>query len=128
MKRTLTRFFSAYLIVAMAFLGMTQSVQAAMIGSEQAMVSSATAERERVLSFLERSDVAAKLETFGIMAQDARVRVAAMSDNEVAGLAKNIDEAPAGGIIGAILLILLVLLVTDILGFTKIFPFTRTAK
>jgi len=128
MKQTMSRFLSVYLIVAMAFLGLTQSVQAAMIGSEQAMASSGTAERQRVLSFFERTDVVAKLENFGIAAQDARVRVAAMNDDEVAALAKNIDQAPAGGILDVLLVVFLVLLFTDIMGFTKVFPFTRSAK
>jgi hypothetical protein len=39
------------------------------------------------------------------------------------------DKAPAGGgIIGAIVLVFLVLLLTDILGFTKVFPFTRSVR
>ena len=44
-------------------------------------------------------------------------------------MADQIENAPAGsGIIGAIVLIFLVLLVTDILGFTKVFPFTRSVR
>ena len=43
-------------------------------------------------------------------------------------LADQIDSAPAGGIIGAILLVFFVLLVTDILGLTKVFPFTRSVR
>ena len=38
------------------------------------------------------------------------------------------DKAPAGGIIGVILFVFFVLLVTDILGFTKVFPFTRSIR
>jgi len=43
-------------------------------------------------------------------------------------MASQIENAPAGGIIGAIVLVFLVLLLTDILGFTKIFPFTRSIR
>jgi hypothetical protein len=37
---------------------------------------------------------------------------------------------PAGGVdlLGAVLIVFLVLLLTDILGYTKVFPFTRPAK
>ena len=45
-----------------------------------------------------------------------------------ARLAGQIDQAPAGGIIGVILFVFFVLLVTDILGFTKVFPFTRSIR
>ena len=47
----------------------------------------------------------------------------------LAQLAGRIDTLPAGGeILGAIVLIFLVLLLTDILGFTKVFPFTKPIK
>lgn len=121
------RLLSAYLIAAIGFLGMTQSVQAAMIGSEQALVAS-TADRERVLHFLDRGDVVTKLESMGVSAADARARVATMSDSEAAFVASNIEAAPAGGIIEVILFVFLVLLLTDILGFTKVFPFTRPIR
>ena len=39
------------------------------------------------------------------------------------------DQLPAGaGVIGILFAVFIVLLVTDILGFTKIFPFTRPIK
>ena len=39
------------------------------------------------------------------------------------------DELPAGGdLLGAAVLIFLVLLFTDIMGYTKVFPFTRSAR
>jgi len=57
------------------------------------------------------------------------MRVAAMTDEEAAQLAAQLDSLPAGGsIVGAIVLVFLVLLITDILGFTKIFPFTRSVR
>jgi hypothetical protein len=52
------------------------------------------------------------------------------TDAEAAQLVSNIDELPAGGIgiVGAIVLVFLVLLVTDILGYTKVFPFTKPIR
>jgi hypothetical protein len=62
-----------------------------------------------------------------------KARVAALSDEEVAQLAAKIDSLPVGAdagasIIGALVLIFIVLLITDILGVTKVFPFTRPIK
>jgi hypothetical protein len=61
-----------------------------------------------------------------------KARVAALTDDEVAQLAAKIDSLPAGadggGLIGALVLIFIVLLITDILGLTKIFPFTRPIR
>jgi hypothetical protein len=65
--------------------------------------------------------------------QDVKARVAALSDAEVTSLAGKIDSMPAGGdALGAVLwlalVIFLVLLITDILGLTKVFPFTRPVR
>lgn len=128
MKKLLTRLLSTYLIAATAFLGMAQSAQAAMITSEQLVVQSTAAERAKVSAFLERAEVVSKLEQYGVSAADAKARVAALSDEEALTLSQKIDQAPAGGIIELIVFVFLVLLITDILGFTKIFPFTRSVR
>ena len=54
--------------------------------------------------------------------------MAALTDAETATLAGQIENLPAGGdsIVGALVFIFLVLLVTDILGLTKVYPFTRS--
>ena len=87
-------------------------------------------ERERIVTLFERADVQAQLQAYGVSPGEVKARVAALTDEEAAQLAAQIDELPAGGvsILGAILLVFLVLLVTDILGYTKIFPFTKPMK
>ena len=132
MKKMLARWLSAYLIAATAFLGMAQSAQATMITSEQALAQTTGTgtERAKVAAFLERADVVTKLEQFGVSPADAKARVAAMTDEEALALAEKIDQAPAGAsdIIGVLVFIFIVLLITDILGFTKVFPFTRSVR
>ncbi len=90
----------------------------------------AAADRDRIAAVLEREEVRAQLAARGVSREQAQARVAALSDAEAAELAARIDEVPAGGvgIIGAALIVFLVLLLTDILGYTKIFPFTRPAR
>lgn len=90
----------------------------------------ADVKRDQVKSFLDRADVRAQMQTLGVNPQAALARVDALSDDEVASLAGRLDQLPAGGtdIVGALLLIFIVLLITDILGFTKVFPFTRPVK
>jgi hypothetical protein len=86
--------------------------------------------RERVSDFLGRSEVQVQLQAYGVKASELAGRVSALSDAEAAELAARIDELPAGGvsILGVILIVFLVLLLTDILGYTKVFPFTRSMK
>ena len=91
------------------------------------------APREVVGAFLDRADVRAALERRGVTADEAKARVAALSDSEVDGLAQKIDSAPAGAggfeaVLWVAFLVFVILLITDILGFTKVFPFTRPAK
>lgn len=96
----------------------------------QAGMIATDAGRERLEQLLERADVQARLEALGVDPAQVRARVAALSDDEVAGLAQRIESLPAGGadIIGALLLVFIVLLITDILGLTKIFPFTKPIR
>jgi hypothetical protein len=126
------RFFSAFLAASILFTGSIQTVQAAMISAEQVAESTVTNEgnqnRTLIVAALSREDVQAALIARGIDPAQAKDRVAALSDEEASMVASQLDTAPAGGIIGAIVLVFLVLLLTDILGFTKIFPFTRSVR
>lgn len=70
---------------------------AGMIGTDQAMAAAtAQSERAAVLSMIDRADVARELSTMGVDPDAARLRVAAMSDNEVHTLACRLDTLPAG--------------------------------
>jgi hypothetical protein len=137
MKRT-HRWLTGFLAACITYSGAISSAQATLIGTEevaaaQGMVSAdlqADQARAQVNALLDRADVAQALAERGVSADQARARVAALSDFEVAHLAKTLDEAPAGAsdILGTIVFIFVLLLITDILGFTKIFPFTRSVR
>jgi hypothetical protein len=120
------RFIASLLILSLASLGVAAPAQAAMVATDAAVVGT---ERGRIASLLDRADVRAQLQAYGVDAADVKMRVAAMTDEEAAQLATQLDSLPTGGsIVGAIVLVFLVLLITDILGFTKIFPFTRPVR
>ena len=121
------RFIVSLLIVSTSGIAMPPPLQAAMVSTEAAIVSPAVY-REKIASVLYRTDVRARLEAYGVTAAEVEARVAALTDDEAAALAARIEELPAGGILGAIVFIFLVLLITDILGLTKIFPFTRPVR
>ena len=74
--------------------------------------------------------VVAALQARGVDPAAARARVAALGDAEAAYLAQQIDLAPAGGdsLLGVLVFIFVLLLVTDILGLTKVFPFTKSVR
>jgi outer membrane receptor protein involved in Fe transport len=130
MMKTIKRLIATLLIPCMAFAGVPLTAQAAMVSTEQALVTPAgDANRDRVSTFFTRADVQTALQAQGVDANAAIERVQAMSDVEVAQLADRVDNAPAGaGVIGVLFTVFLVLLVTDILGLTTVFPFTRSIR
>lgn len=86
--------------------------------------------KEKVIQFTAREDVAKILGQMDVDPKMIEERVASMTDDEVSEIAYQIETLPAGGssIIGAVVFVFVLLLVTDILGFTKVFNFTRTVR
>src|SRR2546428_12806556 len=119
----LRRLVAGLLIVSIAGIGVPLPAHAGIVSTDAAF---ASAERGRMASMLERADVRAQLEAYGVRAADVKARVAALTDEEAARLAGKLDSPPAGGdgIIGAPLPVFRGPLLTHILGLTKVFPFT----
>jgi hypothetical protein len=79
---------------------------------------------------LVREDVRQALIKQGIDIGEAQARIDSLSDAEAIAVADKLDQLPAGG--GALevllivaLVVFLVLLATDIAGYTDIFPFVK---
>jgi hypothetical protein len=126
----LRRVISMILVVSTTTVTFPLPAQAALVPTEQAIANLDS--RKTLDLFLGRADVRAKLEAYGVSPAEVKARAAVMTDDEAAMVARHIDSLPAGGfvgeIVGAIVLVFLILLITDILGFTKVFPFTRSIK
>jgi len=110
------------------------AASAGMVQTDRIIEQSANLEaaeaRESVSAFLARDEVVQELQGLGVDPAEAQARVAALSDAEAIDLANTIEEAPAGqgalgAIIGAGVFIFVVLLITDLLGFTSVFDFTN---
>ncbi len=89
--------------------------------------------KEKVIQFTAREDVAKILGQMDVDPKMIEVRVASMTDEEASQIANKIDTLPVGGsavgsLIGAAVFVFVVLLITDILGFTKVFNFTRSVR
>ena len=70
---------------------------------------------------LARDDVRRELERLGVDPDEAGARVAALSDQELAMLAENLEELPAGGLLATIGVVFLVLLILELVGVINIF-------
>jgi hypothetical protein len=131
MMHSLKKLFVSFLMMAFTFVGFVQTTQAAMIGTDQIQAANAAQQnRDRIAAAMNRPEVMSQLEKLGVNKADAQMRVAALSDDEAATVANKIDSLPAGGdgVVGVLLFIFVLLLITDILGLTKIFPFTRSVR
>jgi hypothetical protein len=122
------RFIAIVSCALMLGTGLPMPAHAALVSSEQLLQSESTA-RGKISSFLARAEVRRELVARGVDPTDVQARVAALSDDQARDLASRIDKLPAGGDVGDvlafILVIFVILLITDILGLTKVFPFTR---
>lgn len=100
---------------------------AALIGTETVVNSAQSQQaRDQLRASLDRQEVKQQLLARGVSPDQLQARVDALTDSEVQQLAANIDKLPAGGdALGIAVFVFLVLLLTDILGYTDIFPFVK---
>jgi len=122
------------IIVALFMLvisGPFQSVFAAMIRTETMVEASQGQEaRNRIKQLLVREDVRQALINQGIDPREAGARIDSLSDAEAVAVSDKLDQLPAAG--GALevflivsLIAFIILLITDIMGYTDIFPFVK---
>ena len=125
-KRSLLAFGQGLIAIAL-LLSPLHTVHAGIVDTESLLQSEQSAlDRSALKAALARDDVASQLQTFGVSAEQALARVDRMTDSEIARLNDRIGELPAGGDLGsAILVVFVVLVFTDIIGATDIFPFIR---
>jgi len=130
--RRIAKPVSGAVIASLLALGIHfPAAQAALVGTDTVVQAAAAQhQRERLQDLFTRTDVRDKLVALGVDPAQVQARVDALTDEEVARLAERIDALPAGGdglssILNAALVVFLVLLITDLLGLTDVFSFTR---
>lgn len=103
------------------------AARAALVGTEAIVqASQALAERDRLRDALNRTEVKERLISLGVDPAQVQARVNALTDEEAQRLAKQMDEMPAGGdALGWLVFIFVLLIITDVLGLTDVFPFTK---
>ena len=111
-----------------------QTLLAAMVPTEATIYQiKAQDARDHLKTLILRNDIKTALISQGIDPMQANARVDSLSDSEVIEVADKIEQLPAGGgvfgaLIGAALIVFLVLLLTDIMGYTDVFPFVKSQK
>jgi len=131
--RQRSKFLSVFLVILMVLLTVPyQSVLAAMVETEATLAITAAGQEARntIKTILAREDAQAVLRAQGIDPLEAMARVDSLSDAEARRIADQIEELPAGGgffvtfliVVGVIVLILAI---TDAMGYTNVFTFVR---
>ena len=111
--------------------GLCQSVSAAMIGTESFFnVDRGQNPRDALNTLLARKEIQAALISQGMDPQEAQARIDLLSDDEIGKWVQELDQIQAGGgFFEAFILIafltFLILLITDISGYTDVFPFVK---
>jgi len=123
---------SFFLVFTFLFLNLTpRMAQAQLIDTHTVIVEQeAVNKRTQIASFLTREDVKEILIGHGIDAVDAQKKLAGLSHAELMKISNSMEHLPAGGdglgsVVGAAVLIFVVLLITDILGYTHVFSFVN---
>lgn len=128
--QTIARFLAVSLIAVIFFSTFTIGVaQAGLVATDDiAQENELSAQRDQVLAYMARDDVRQELVNQGVDPDEAITRVAALSDAEISQIARRIGQLPAGegavgAVVGALLLVFIVLLITDVAGVTDVFNF-----
>jgi len=124
LTQTISKLLLLIIVSMSAFAPMSQ---AALIGTPQLMNDSqAQQDRAYLITLLQRDELATQLTQAGVDMSQLQSRIATLTHEEVNTLTEQLDELPAGsGILGTALIVFLVLLATDILGYTEVFPFVK---
>lgn len=129
-NRFSTRLLACVIAVAISNVASFATAHAALISTAQVAQVAANQDRVSIGTVLARPEVEAQLIRRGVSVEEANQRVAALTDEEARTLSQQLDSLPAGGVdvLGTVLIVFIVLLITDVLGFTKVFSFTRPIK
>ncbi|MBX5462457.1 MAG: PA2779 family protein [Steroidobacteraceae bacterium] len=123
MKRAMWRKGVVSLLsVAIINLGLVGSAAGAIVDTETLVTSNRNADMAIVRAQLDREEVRQQLKELGVEASSVESRIASLSDSELHQLAQNMQNAPAGGDLLAIIgVTFVVLLILELVGVIDIF-------
>jgi hypothetical protein len=111
---------------AAAFVVTTGTVHAEAVTSHNVMQAQSHAyNKQQLIEMVSRADVQEKLVSLGVTQGDAVSRINGMTNSEIAQLNSQLNDAPAGGVVGAVLTVLAIIAILDLVGVTDVYPFIR---
>jgi hypothetical protein len=126
--RMFNRFISTLITLSLILIPLG-AAQAAMVGNSQLLNEQTSDMRLELSRALERDQVRTQLTQLGVDAETVKLRLAQMTDQEIATLNERLGDLPAGGdAVGVILFLFVLFIVTDAIGATDIFPFVHPVR
>lgn len=128
-KRAINFLLATSIFWSTCMTGLVHARQIEMISTETVMLQATQDTRAELHALLNRQDIQSALVDAGVSVDEAIARVDTLTSVELAEIQTQLDELPAGAgvgsIVGAAVFIFVVLLITDILGFTDVFSFVK---
>lgn len=116
----------AWVSILLMFFIQIAPLQAAMVGNETLM---SEITRADLIDSLDRAEIKSMLISNGVDPDAAKLRIQQMNDDELASLKQDFQQLPAGaGALGTVAFIFVVLMITDMIGATDIFPFVKKVE
>lgn len=127
---TMTKMLRKPLVLTLFAATLTAGIQApasaGLVDNEQlAVQAELQTKRDEIRSLIARDDVRAALLNYGVSPTDVDARINNLTEAELLRIQHQLDSMPAGGdggVLGAILVVILIFVVLDVLGATDIFP------
>ena len=116
------------LLVILTFLSaiMTGYAQAAMVSTHNTIGTEAQSfSQQELQSALQSKELQEQLEDLGVDPDELGDRIASLTPAEIVQLNAELEEQPAGGIVGILLTVFIVFVITDMLCATNIFSFVK---
>lgn len=108
------------LLFSVCALSVSLPSQAAMVGTAQMQANQLAIDLGSIAG--KRNWIQEQLVVGGVDAAAAELRVAAMTDVQVAQIYQRIDESPAAGGAEVLVIVFLILVITELMGYTDIIP------
>jgi hypothetical protein len=110
-----------FLLTAFIYASILSPAYSTVISSEELLSDFQAADvRNELAAIFDREDVQKELAKRGVDPISAKARINSMTDSEVAMLSHEMEKLPAGqGALGIIAIVLVIILLTEILGFTN---------
>lgn len=123
LKQSTKRIVTLLASLSLLFTTLAGGVNAAMVGTETAVINQQRVERiSEINAWMSQDRVRSQLVAMGVDPDNATERVASMTSEELRVLHGEIEDLPAGaGLVEIIGLVFIVLLILELVGVTNIF-------